>query len=401
MHPYIGSGPYCYANSLAMVLGSAAPEPSTIEVLTGSPFGITLIAGQLPLFDPYGWDPDRGLDDAIALLGWACQRRGTENAEEALAMLRDAVKAGLVLVGPMEMGLLRHQPGMTGPIESDHFVVVFEADDTLIRFHDPHGHPYATLPTRDFLAAWRADTIAYASTSYTMRHGFRRVRDVTAEAALRAALPGAVAWLRGHDDLPMPPGTIGGAAAAHRIADLVAGGLDARLHAHLVYFAIRVGARGGAFVTSPTSRQVGTGLADLVSLSTITAAEVTEARLVFEMGIVPLIVAGATGEDIAELRELTKRHAQLVRAGTYTMENSADFHTRLAGCTHNAAIEMLVHTDDLACSVDLPPLAVPADAVTLATTTLLGLARYRHGDLAVLRALTRQERQGSDILRGL
>lgn len=108
--------------------------------------------------------------------------------------------------------------------------------------------------------------------------------------------------------------------------------------------AIRVGARGGAFVTSPTSRQVGTGLADLVSLSTITAAEVTEARLVFEMGIVPLIVAGATGEDIAQLRELTKRHAQLVRAGTYTMEHSADFHTRIAGCTHNAAIEMLVHT---------------------------------------------------------
>lgn len=34
---YIGSGPYCYANSLAMVLGSAAPSPAVIEVLTGSP----------------------------------------------------------------------------------------------------------------------------------------------------------------------------------------------------------------------------------------------------------------------------------------------------------------------------------------------------------------------------
>ncbi|GAA5195616.1 FadR/GntR family transcriptional regulator [Rugosimonospora acidiphila] len=107
---------------------------------------------------------------------------------------------------------------------------------------------------------------------------------------------------------------------------------------------IRVGARGGAFVTSPTSRQVGTGLADLVSLSTITAAEVTEARLVFELGIVPLIVSGATDDDIAELRALTKRHAQAVKAGEYSMQMSAEFHTRLAGCTHNAAIEMLVHT---------------------------------------------------------
>ena len=35
MHPYIGSGPYCYANSLAMALGPTAPSPSIIEVLTG------------------------------------------------------------------------------------------------------------------------------------------------------------------------------------------------------------------------------------------------------------------------------------------------------------------------------------------------------------------------------
>jgi hypothetical protein len=69
MHPYIGSGPYCYANSLAMLLGPDAPPPSMIEVLTGSPFGLELLAGRLPLFDPYGWDPDRGLDDAIGLLG--------------------------------------------------------------------------------------------------------------------------------------------------------------------------------------------------------------------------------------------------------------------------------------------------------------------------------------------
>ena len=69
MHPYIGSGPYCYANSLAMALGPDAPSPSVIEVLTGSPFGFELLAGRLPLFDPYGWDPDHGLDDAIDLLG--------------------------------------------------------------------------------------------------------------------------------------------------------------------------------------------------------------------------------------------------------------------------------------------------------------------------------------------
>jgi hypothetical protein len=243
MHPYIGSGPYCYANSLAMALGPAAPSPSIIEVLTGSPFGVHLLGGRLPLFDPYGWD-DSGIDDAIALLGWTCRRHGADDGEQALAMLKETVKSGPVLAGPLEMGLLRHLPGMTGPIESDHFVAVLEADDTLVRFHDPHGCPYATLPTQDFLAAWRADTITfYQAEPYTMRGDFQRVREVTAEAALRAALPGAVAWLRGRDDLAAPPGTIGGPAAVHRLADLVTGGLDLKTHGHLVHFAIRVGAR--------------------------------------------------------------------------------------------------------------------------------------------------------------
>src|SRR5512138_2133752 len=94
MHPYIGSGPYCYSNSLAMMLGDHAPSPSVIEVLTGSPFGFEALAGHLPLFDPYGWDPDQGLDTAIDLLGWTCRREGAEDDEEAIAKLRDVLKAG-------------------------------------------------------------------------------------------------------------------------------------------------------------------------------------------------------------------------------------------------------------------------------------------------------------------
>src|ERR1700748_363391 len=42
---------------------------------------------------------------------------------------------------------------------------------------------------------------------------------------------------------------------------------------------IRVGARGGAFVTAPSSDRVGEGLADLLTLSVISAAYVTEVRM--------------------------------------------------------------------------------------------------------------------------
>ncbi|ASY36399.1 MULTISPECIES: FadR/GntR family transcriptional regulator [Streptomyces] len=107
---------------------------------------------------------------------------------------------------------------------------------------------------------------------------------------------------------------------------------------------IRVGARGGAFVTTPDSRQVGEGLATLLSLSPLTAAEVTEARLVFELGIVPLIVERATDEDLDELFALCDTHIAAMEEGVYTMEMSAEFHTRVADCTHNAAIRMLVES---------------------------------------------------------
>jgi hypothetical protein len=303
VYPYIGSGPYCYANSLAMVLGPSAPSPSVIEVLTGSPFGIEMLAGQMPLFDPYGWDPDQGLDDAIALLGWTCRRQGADDDEQALGMLRDAVKAGPVLAGPVEMGLFRHQPEMPGPIGADHFVRVLAADDELIRFHDPQGFPYATLPAREFLAAWRADTIPYKSTSYTMRSDFRRVRDVTQEAALRAALPGAVAWLRGRDDIEVPPGTIGGAAAALRLADMVAAGLDESVHGHLVYFAIKVGARRLADAATAL-----TGL----GLDRAAAIAARQAELVG--GLQYDIVTKANESAVETLRQLAPTYEELAVA---------------------------------------------------------------------------------------
>lgn len=107
---------------------------------------------------------------------------------------------------------------------------------------------------------------------------------------------------------------------------------------------IRVGARGGAFVTSPTSQQIGAGLADLLNLSPLTATDVTEARQVFELGIVPLVVERATDEDIAALRDMVRTHQAALDRGEYLMSMSADFHVRVAACTHNPAIEMLVQS---------------------------------------------------------
>lgn len=64
-------------------------------------------------------------------------------------------------------------------------------------------------------------------------------------------------------------------------------------------------------------------------------------------------------------------------------------------------IELTVHTDDLALSLGLPTPPLPEDATTIAVAVLVGVARARHGDLAVLHALTRRERDKHDVLRVL
>src|SRR5581483_3215670 len=52
---------------------------------------------------------------------------------------------------------------------------------------------------------------------------------------------------------------------------------------------VRVGARGGSFVTAPAPHLVAEGIADMLRLADVTPAEVTETRLVFELALLPLV----------------------------------------------------------------------------------------------------------------
>lgn len=107
---------------------------------------------------------------------------------------------------------------------------------------------------------------------------------------------------------------------------------------------VRVGAQGGSFLTSPSAELVGDNLAHLLSLSPITGAAATEARLVFELAVIPLVMEHATAADIDALRALVDESRQFEEVGKYSTEMSAAFHVRLAACTHNSAIEALMRS---------------------------------------------------------
>ncbi|GAB3692501.1 FadR/GntR family transcriptional regulator [Nocardiopsis oceani] len=107
---------------------------------------------------------------------------------------------------------------------------------------------------------------------------------------------------------------------------------------------IRVGGGGGAFVTIPSSGQVSEGITDLLSMSALSSAQVTEARSVFELGIVPLVCERANDQDITELMDLCDKAAEARSQGSYTVAMSFDFHTRIAAATHNPAVVMFMRS---------------------------------------------------------
>lgn len=300
MHlPYVGSGPYCYANSFAMMFGALAPSTAVIEFSTSSPFGMQLIGGVLPFFDPYGWTPEAGFDDALAAMGWTSAVVKGRDADDALAHLRASLESGPVWVGPVEMGCLRHQPGMNGPIGADHYLVVLDVSDGRVLMHDPEGFPYASLPLDDFMAAWRMETIDYGS-PFTMRTDFRRLENVPEIEIIRAAVPAAIRWLSMGGDHAIPAEGLGNGDAATRLSELIEAGCESGLRDHLIDFAVRVGAR-----------RLADGATCLARIGYGSAAEimVRQARLIGSLQH-PLVV-GDDGVAAAMLRALVPTYDEL------------------------------------------------------------------------------------------
>lgn len=239
-----------------MVLGKNAPSTAVIEFAIGGPFGMQMInlpGKRLFFFDPYGWDPSKGFDNALKAMGWRCTEVVGTDEMDALAKLHAAVENGPVFVGPVEMGHLRHQPIADGPMGADHYVVVLQVDQGSVLMHDPAGYPYATLPVDKFMAAWKTDTLGYGK-SYSMRTNFEQVQRFSDEEIIRRCIPSALDYLKMSSGDDMPPGSKGNAEAAESLAKAIESDFTNELRNTLIFFAVQVGARRAADAASCLSR---------------------------------------------------------------------------------------------------------------------------------------------------
>src|SRR3954465_2522912 len=70
---------------------------------------------------------------------------------------------------------------------------------------------------------------------------------------------------------------------------------------------VRVGARGGAFVTAPTGSHVAQAMSDMMLMAVLSPEDIVESRLIVELGTITLACARATDDDLEALRALAVR----------------------------------------------------------------------------------------------
>ncbi|MXZ89513.1 MAG: hypothetical protein F4081_07535 [Dehalococcoidia bacterium] len=247
MVSYIGNGPYCYANSAAMLLESVGEtvEPRLLEVLSGVGLGAFWLAESQTLFLS-GWAsmPDVGVSRAFGLLGFKvaeeAESDGAPMPAEALARQLDD---GPVLLGPLDVGELPYQPDSQGGNGVDHFVLAlgFEGDEVVV--HDPDGYPAVPIALEALDRAWRADLIEYRRGTYRRWHSPTRTTSPVPEEIANKAIR-SFAWAYRESRATALPGVaIGPEAVEALVATLRDGALAEQGLEHLRRFALPLGVR--------------------------------------------------------------------------------------------------------------------------------------------------------------
>ncbi|HZJ27691.1 MAG TPA: maleylpyruvate isomerase N-terminal domain-containing protein [Acidimicrobiia bacterium] len=112
----------------------------------------------------------------------------------------------------------------------------------------------------------------------------------------------------------------------------------------------------------------------------------------------PEAVAERFGAVVARLQNRLRAESPERLIPVWTIADGA---TPLRVYVATRVVELVVHADDLAVSVNLEALAIPRSAALVVLDVFVEMARHRSGDLDVIRAFARRERAGEDALRVL
>jgi DNA-binding FadR family transcriptional regulator len=106
---------------------------------------------------------------------------------------------------------------------------------------------------------------------------------------------------------------------------------------------VRQGSAGGHFVRTMDASVVSRDFHTLLRLGRVTAAQLTEARLMMEPEVARLAADRATDVDLKELRAALDERSALVATGRDPRDVDLDFHRRLALAARNPVHALAIH----------------------------------------------------------
>ena len=247
MISYVGNGPYCYANSAAMLLESAGEsvEPRVIEVLSGVGLGAFWVADSQTLFlSGLASAPDVGLSRSFGLLGFDVDEEAESDGDAIpIDALNLQLGKGPVLLGPLDMGELSYFPNTRGANGADHFVLALRIEDGAVVVHDPAGYPAMPISVKALDRAWRADLIEYRRGTYRRWHSPTRVERPGPMRIAEAAIESFSRAYRESRTICDPGTVVGPEAIEALVAAIKSRELLDRGLEHLRRFALPLGVR--------------------------------------------------------------------------------------------------------------------------------------------------------------
>ena len=107
---------------------------------------------------------------------------------------------------------------------------------------------------------------------------------------------------------------------------------------------VRVGARGGAIVTSPGYTEIRRFFSDILTMSTLSLEDVMETVAAFEQGIIDYICERANDGDLVDLEEICGRSELATINNADRIALFTEFHCRLASAAHNNTFVLIAET---------------------------------------------------------
>jgi hypothetical protein len=181
---YIGNGPYCYANSTAMMLAFLGENitPSLIEVISGVGLGATVEKSGFLYLNNQRLEPDLGIVSSLNILGFTAETFVSKTGDEfPFEELREKLQSQPIILGPVDMGYLMYNPHHNNMHGGDHYIFAYKIDGNQIYLHDPAGYPHVFLDRDDLKLAWQAKQISYRQGYYRYTTNVKRVKSPSIE----------------------------------------------------------------------------------------------------------------------------------------------------------------------------------------------------------------------------